>query len=107
MSILKMTRVTLFAALACATVNLAHAATDTTPQQMTCKEFINLNPKAMTPVAFWLINKDTDYRGGDYVDWSEVETFSVPKVLESCKQHPQQKLRDLKDAMKSAVKAAH
>ncbi|QPR29865.1 acid-activated periplasmic chaperone HdeB [Edwardsiella hoshinae] len=102
-----MTRIAILGALAFGSVNLAYAATDTTPQQMTCKEFVNLNPKAMTPVAFWVINKDTDYRGGDYVDWREVETVSLPKVLKVCKQHPQQKLVDLKDDIKPAAKATH
>lgn len=87
--------------------SLAQAATEITPQKMTCKEFINLNPKAMTPVAFWMINKDTDYKGGDYVDWHEVETISVPQMLAICKQHPQQPITEIKSQIKPAVKAAN
>ncbi len=33
-----------------------------------------MNPKSMTPVAFWVVNRNTDFSGGDYVDWHEVET---------------------------------
>ena len=91
--------------LGCA--SLAQAATETTPQNMTCKEFVNLNPKAMTPVAFWMLNKDTDYKGGDYADWNEVETVAVPQVMEVCKQHPQKKVMDIKGQIKPAGNAAH
>ena len=45
-------------------------------------------PKSMTPVAFWVVNRNTDFSGGDYVDWHEVETVSVPKMLQECHKNP-------------------
>jgi len=78
----------------CASVNIAGAKTlnENIPENMTCKEFVDMNPKAMTPVAFWVINKDTDFKGGDYVDWHEVDTASVPLLIKICKENPQSKL---------------
>lgn len=49
----------------------------------------------MTPVAFWVVNRNTDFSGGDYVDWHEVETVSVPKMLQECHKNPAAKLGDL------------
>lgn len=61
-------------------------------KDMSCKEFVDLNPKAMTPVAFWVLNRDTDFKGGDYVDWNEVDEISVPKLVKICNQKPESKL---------------
>ncbi|MEX2942928.1 acid-activated periplasmic chaperone HdeB [Serratia fonticola] len=85
-------------ALVVAGINVANAETTdkTTPQDMTCKEFIDLNPKAMTPVAFWVVNKDNVFQQGDYVDWNEVETTYVPLVIKACKQKPESKLEEFK-----------
>ncbi|MDU2176208.1 MAG: HdeA/HdeB family chaperone, partial [Clostridioides difficile] len=62
----------------CLMTSPAFAVQETTPQNMTCQEFMDMNPKSMTPVAFWVVNRNTDFSGGDYVDWHEVETVSVP-----------------------------
>ena len=60
-----------------------NAATDTTktnvtPKGMSCQEFVDLNPQTMAPVAFWVLNEDEDFKGGDYVDFQETETTAVP-----------------------------
>lgn len=54
----------------------------------------------MTPVAFWVVNRNTDFSGGDYVDWHEVETVSVPKMLQECHKNPAAKLGDLSAVIK-------
>ncbi|MFT2789857.1 acid-activated periplasmic chaperone HdeB [Serratia sp. T13T92] len=91
-------KILIASALIVASINVANAETTgkTTPQDMTCKEFIDLNPKAMTPVAFWVVNKDNVYQQGDYVDWNEVETIYVPQVIKACKQKPESKLEEFK-----------
>ncbi|MFA1118397.1 HdeA/HdeB family chaperone [Klebsiella pneumoniae] len=61
---------------------------------------ITMNPKSMTPVAFWVVNRNTDFSGGDYVDWHEVETVSVPKMLQECHKNPAAKLGDLSAVIK-------
>lgn len=78
-----------------AVMNTAYAEklNENIPDNMSCKEFVDMNPKAMTPVAFWIINKDTDFSGGDYVDWREVDTVSVPKLIDICKKSPESKLK--------------
>ncbi len=61
-----------------------------------------MNPKkAQTPVAFWVVNRNTDFSGGDYVDWHEVETVSVPKMLQECHKNPAAKLGDLSAVIKN------
>ncbi len=54
-----------------------NAATDTTktnvtPKGMSCREFVDLNPQTMAPVAFWVLNEDEDFKGGDYVDFEKL-----------------------------------
>ena len=46
--------------------NVAKAAQDLIPSNMTCQEFLDMNPKSYTPIAFWVLNKDTDFKGGNY-----------------------------------------
>ncbi|EMM5727829.1 TPA: acid-activated periplasmic chaperone HdeB [Klebsiella pneumoniae] len=84
----------------CLMTSPAFAVEETTPQNMTCQEFMDMNPKSMTPVAFWVVNRNTDFSGGDYVDWHEVETVSVPKMLQECHKNPAAKLGDLSAAIK-------
>ncbi len=72
----------------CLMTSPAFAVEETTPQNMTCQEFMDMNPKSMTPVAFWVVNRNTDFSGGDYVDWHEVETVSVPKCCRSATRTP-------------------
>ena len=84
----------------CLMTSPAFAVQETTPQNMTCQEFMDMNPKSMTPVAFWVVNRNTDFSGGDYVDWHEVETVSVPKMLQECHKNPAAKLGDLSAVIK-------
>ncbi len=84
----------------CLMTSPAFAVQETTPQNMTCQEFMDMNPKSMTPVAFWVVNRNTDFSGGDYVDWHEVETVSVPKMLQQCHKNPAAKLGDLNSFIK-------
>uniref|UniRef100_UPI003D15487A HdeA/HdeB family chaperone n=1 Tax=Citrobacter freundii TaxID=546 RepID=UPI003D15487A len=73
-------------------------ATDTTevaPQDMTCKEFVNLNPKYMAAIAFVVVNENSDLNADNYVSLHEVETVSVPKMIKQCHQTPSAKLGEL------------
>ncbi|HBZ7669879.1 TPA: hypothetical protein MYL57_005799 [Klebsiella variicola subsp. variicola] len=67
---------------------------------MSCKEFVDMNHEVMTQVAFWIINKDTNFSSGDYVDWHEVDKISVPKLIEICKKRPESKLKQWINALK-------
>ncbi|HAG1883020.1 TPA: acid-resistance protein [Salmonella enterica] len=64
------------------------------PGDMTCREFIRMNPKAMAPVIFWVINRNSDLKEGDFVDWREVETIMVPKMIKQCHQTPKSTLAE-------------
>ena len=77
-------------------VPVTHAA-DNSPDKMTSQEFINLNPKAMLPVAWWMLNEETVYKGGDSVSLNETDLTSIPQVIEYCKRNPQSKLYSFKD----------
>lgn len=79
-------------------------AVETTPKNMTCEEFIDLNPKSYTPVAFWVLNDDTQYKHGDTVNFHEVDVAVTPKIIAECKQSPKTKLVELKDKMKDFLK---
>lgn len=65
------------------------------PQDMTCKDFLLLNPQAQTPMAFWVANADTDYKNGDYVD-SQVVGSITPMIIQECQKNPQQKISSMK-----------
>ncbi|EEC0438226.1 acid-resistance protein [Salmonella enterica subsp. enterica] len=65
------------------------------PGDMTCREFIRMNPKARAPVIFWVINRNSDLKEGSFVDWREVETTMVPKMIKQCHQTPQSTLAEL------------
>lgn len=83
------------------TFNSAFAAQqETTPQNITCQEFMDMNPKSMTPIAFWVVNRNTDFKGGDYVHWHEVETVAVPKIFKQCQKTPHAKLGEITPALK-------
>ena len=75
---------------------MAHSA-ENSPDKMTCQEFINLNPKAMLPVAWWMLHEETVYKGGDSVSLNETDLTSIPQVVEYCKHNPQLKLYSFKD----------
>ena len=77
-------------------VPVTHAA-DNSPDKMTCQEFINLNPKAMLPVAWWMLNEETVYKGGDSVSLNETDLTSIPQVIEYCKRNPESKVYSFKD----------
>ncbi len=78
-------------------------AAENTPENMTCAEFINLNPKAMAPIAFWMLQDKTVYRGGDTVDLNETTTVGVPQLIEFCKQQPQEKVYAFKNKLHDLV----
>jgi acid stress chaperone HdeB len=88
------------AAAMATTINSAFAEQETTPQNMTCREFMDMNPKSMTPIAFWVVNRNTDFKGGDYVHWKEVETVAVPKIFKQCQKTPTAKLGELTPTVK-------
>lgn len=94
----------IFATAILATASVSAVAKDVTPNNISCQEYIDLNPQTMAPVAFWMLNKDVDFKGGDYVDFNETETTAVPLTLEICKKHPQSALKDIKDTVKNELK---
>ncbi|WP_338628133.1 acid-activated periplasmic chaperone HdeB [Yersinia intermedia] len=80
------------------------ASSPTTPTDMTCKEFLDLNPKSMTPVAFWIINKDTKYKEGDSIDFQEIDTVYTPKIIDICKKSPDKKITNMKKDIEGVAK---
>lgn len=77
----------------------AAQAEENTPENMTCAEFINLNPKAMSPVALWMLQDKTVYRGGDTVSLNETTTVGVPQLIQFCKEKPQEKVYSFKEKL--------
>lgn len=92
------------ALLTSVSVNAAdNAKTEVTPKNMTCQEFIDLNPQTMAPVAFWVLNEDEDFKGGDYVDYQETVTTAVPLTIDVCKKNPQSELSKIKNEIKKEL----
>ncbi|AOV96164.1 acid-resistance protein [Edwardsiella hoshinae] len=77
--------------------------TVTTPETMTCHEFTQMNPKAMTPVMVWVVNQDRQYKGGDYVDWQKIQTVMVPKVMKICKEQPGKKVIEFRNQVQDLI----
>ena len=84
------------AALSLVNAQSALAANESA-KDMTCQEFIDLNPKAMTPVAWWMLHEETVYKGGDTVTLNETDLTQIPKVIEYCKKNPQKNLYTFKN----------
>lgn len=81
-------------------INNAFALQESTPSDMTCQEFIDMNPNAMAPVAFWVVNRNSDLKGGHYVDWHSIENVSVPQMLALCHRRPHVTLGNITPLMK-------
>ncbi|EDU60693.1 ABC transporter substrate-binding protein [Providencia stuartii] len=83
------------AAMAAFSFNAMAADSDiVTPEKMTCQEYINLNPQSWAPVALWITNMDTQFKGGDYVALTEQSVAEAPQIVEFCKKHPEGTLQD-------------
>ncbi len=52
----------------------------------------------------WVLNDDTQYKKGDYVDLHETDTIVTPKVVEVCKKAPESKLSEIKKDIMSFAK---
>ncbi|SCB96857.1 acid-activated periplasmic chaperone HdeB [Kosakonia oryziphila] len=96
------TGLALVASLFSGAISSAQAA-ERSPENMTCHEFINLNPKAMAPVAFWMLHDKTTYKGGDTVSLDETVNVAVPQTVEFCKKNPQAKVYEFKSKLQDLI----
>lgn len=92
-----------FAAAVLATASVGAVAKEMTPKNMNCQQYIDLDPQALVPVTFWMLNEDEDFKGGDYVDFQETETTAVPLTLDMCKKQPKSELTKIKDEVKKEL----
>ncbi|HEY2455309.1 MAG TPA: acid-activated periplasmic chaperone HdeB [Scandinavium sp.] len=88
------------------TCTLSAVAAEKPAKDMTCQEFVDLNPQTMSPVAFWVFNDDQEMKGGDYVSLQETDTIAVPLTLKLCKDKPQSKISEFKNDVKKEIKKA-
>ncbi|WP_369308578.1 HdeA/HdeB family chaperone [Providencia rettgeri] len=84
----------LFAISAISFNSMAEVKSTVTPENMTCQQFINLDPQSWAPVALWVTNQDTQFKGGDYVALTEKSITEVPQIVEFCKKKPEGTLQD-------------
>ncbi|HEF8771189.1 HdeA/HdeB family chaperone [Providencia manganoxydans] len=85
----------ILAAMAAFSVNAMAADSNVvTPEKMTCQEYINLNPQSWAPVALWITNAETQFKGGDYVALTEQSVAEAPQIVEFCKKNPEGTLQD-------------
>lgn len=76
----------------------------TVPDDMTCKDFVDLNPQAASPVVYWVMNKDNINKEGDSFDITKVDAMVTPQVLELCKKNPEKKVSSLKQEIMGFAK---
>lgn len=86
-----------------ATCALNATAAEKKVDDMTCKEFISLNPETMSPVAFWIYNDDDELKGGDYVSLEETTTIAVPMTIKLCKDNPESKIKKFESDVKKEI----
>lgn len=98
----KLTRNALLIGLSFSAASCAFA--ETTPDSMTCKEFVDLNPKAASPVVYWVASEDIINKQGDSFDIEKVDTYVTPQVFALCKESPQRKVSSFKQEIKDFVK---
>ncbi|EFE51742.1 acid-resistance protein [Providencia rettgeri DSM 1131] len=65
-----------------------------TPEKMSCQEYIDLNPQSWAPIAMWMSNQTTQFKGGDFVSLSQQSIAEVPLIVNFCKLHPNKSLKD-------------
>ncbi|WP_137569265.1 HdeA/HdeB family chaperone, partial [Escherichia coli] len=74
------------AALSLVNAQSALAANESA-KDMTCQEFIDLNQKAMTPVAWWMRHEDTVNKIGNTVTLNETDITQMHNIIEPCKKN--------------------
>ncbi|STT24764.1 acid-resistance protein [Klebsiella pneumoniae] len=72
----------------CLMTSPAFAVEETTPQNMTCQEFMDMNPKSMTPVAFWVVNRNTDFSAATMLTGMKSRPFRYRKCCRSATRTP-------------------
>ncbi|MGE8191075.1 HdeA/HdeB family chaperone [Pseudomonas sp. NPDC086278] len=72
----------------------AYAAT--TPDNMTCQQFLDMTPEAHSPVILWVVSDDTINKEGDSFSKTTVDATVLPKVVELCKKNPTKKITSFK-----------
>lgn len=65
-----------------------------TPEKMSCQEYIDLNPQSWAPIAMWMTNQTTQFKGGDFVSLSQQSIAEVPLIVDYCQTHPNKLLKD-------------
>ncbi|WNN42451.1 MULTISPECIES: HdeA/HdeB family chaperone [Winslowiella] len=78
-------------------------AAERTPEDMKCDEFVNLNPKAMAPVAFWMLSDKTTYKGGDTVSLKEKVNVSVPQIVDFCEKNKEKPVYEFRNKLQDLV----
>lgn len=73
----------------------AQETRDGIPSDMTCQEYIDLQPEYRPSIAFWLANRDNNFTGPNYVSMQTAITVWEPELLKKCKKNKNQKLGDI------------
>lgn len=72
------------------------AASPTTPDNMTCQDFLDMTPSASSPVLLWVVTDDTVNSNGGSFDKTTVDATVLPQVVKLCKANPTKKVTSLK-----------
>jgi len=72
-----------------------------TRDMMRCQDYLQLDPRAWTPMVIWLMNDPFSLEPPEWTDFHEAELVLTPILTEICRQEPDVWLTSLRERLNS------
>lgn len=72
-----------------------------TRDMMRCQDYLQLDPRAWTPMVIWLMNDPFSLEPPEWTDFQEAELVLTPILTEICRQEPDVWLTSLRERLNS------
>ena len=72
-----------------------------TRDMMRCQDYLQLDPRAWTPMVIWLMNDPFSLEPPEWTDFHEAEQVLTPILTEICRQEPDAWLTSLRERLNS------
>ena len=72
-----------------------------TRDMMRCQDYLQLDPRAWTPMVIWLMNDPFSLEPPEWTDFHEAELERTPILTEICRQEPDVWLTSLRERLNS------
>lgn len=72
-----------------------------TRDMMRCQDYLQLDPRARTPMVIWLMNDPFSLEPPEWTDFHEAELVLTPILTEICRQGPDVWLTSLRERLNS------